>query len=110
MTNKNKAYLININTFYLNLYDFKSPWDFSCWLYQFLDAYGRDEYYKDNTKYLLLKVRMHNDEIDISKIYMYPFMDRSIGFEDTYIVSMRSDNTRFIIVEVKIMDELEYIN
>ncbi len=45
-----KAYLINYNTFYLDLFEFKNHQDFSHYMYEFVNTYTK-EAFDYSTKY-----------------------------------------------------------
>lgn len=107
MENK-KAYLINYNTFYLDLFEFKSHQDFSSYMYEFVNTYAR-EAYDYTTKYEVWCLYMHNYTLNTSAIFIHPYMEKNIGFSAIYKKSIK-DETRFLIVQIEFYGGREHYN
>lgn len=97
-----KAYLINYNTFYLDLFEFKNHQDFSHYMYEFVNTYTK-EAFDYATKYEVWNLYMHNDTINTSAVFIYPYLEKNIDFCVIHKKSIE-DDTRFLIVQIEFMN------
>lgn len=104
---KQKAYPVNCNTFYFNLDDFKDHYQFSLWMYEFLNFYVKEEYEACNSDYAILMLKLHNSCVYKSLTYLYPYTDLGIGFDVIFKKSIE-DKTKFLILEIDFIDEAEH--
>lgn len=97
-----KAYLINYNTFYLDLFEFKNHHDFSHYMYEFIYVYTK-EAFDFTSKHEVWRLYMHNYTVNTSAIYIYPSLEKNVDFSEIYKKSIKED-TRFLIIQIEFMN------
>lgn len=99
-----KAYLVDGDNYYLDFNQFANSGEFANFMYQFLDEFAKEMASSLDNKYEILRLWMHNDHFDIKTTYLYPYIDKSIGFDLIYDESIEN-GLLFLMVNIIYIDQ-----
>ena len=77
--------------FRLNLNKFKTSKEFSMYMYNILNSYAKSNY-NSNIECKILYIRLYNNIIESTNIYLYPYINKDIPFDKIFKESIIRNN------------------